>query len=443
LPSQLLLLREKITAGINHLDHTSARKTDRRATRIKRPSGTIQHRMNGAKSWLEISERHLRHNYRALVRAATAAGRSTSVLAVVKARAYGHGAGLCAHVLASAEAAWLGVSDADEGGVVRCSLNTADTARNSPQTQPRILVMSGLLPNDAEKIVANRLTPVVWSPDQVDWLARTAPAAVPFPIHLEIDTGMSRQGALPGAALDRFLDRLSTAPALHLEGVLTHFASAEISGSPLTNLQQERFEAALAQIAERGLRLDWIHAGNSSTIDEGHSLPWLQQIADRHHARSLVRSGIALYGYSLPLDGARSTLKPDLEPVLTWKSRILAVTDLPAGASIGYNATFTTSRPMRLALLPVGYSDGLRRELSGTDMHPGGWVMLHGQRAPIVGRISMNLTTVDVSAVPTAAVGDEVVLLGQGITAEDHARCAHTIPYEILCGLKAKSQLVP
>ena len=126
---------------------------------------------------------------------------------------------------------------------------------------------------------------------------------------------------------------------------------------------------------------------------------------------------------------------------MTWKTRITAIRDVAPGESIGYNGIFTAERPMRIALLPVGYADGLRRELSASNATPGGWVMICGQRAPIVGRISMNLTTVDITGLAAANVGDAVVLLGEGITADDHARLARTIPYEILCGVRARSQL--
>jgi alanine racemase len=121
---------------------------------------------------------------------------------------------------------------------------------------------------------------------------------------------------------------------------------------------------------------------------------------------------------------------------MTWKTRVIGVSEIPAGALVGYNGTFVAEYPMRLALLPVGYADGLRRELSASDAGAGGWVMIRGERAPIVGRVSMNLTTVDVSAIDGAAEGDEAVLLGEGITADDHARLAGTIAYEILCGVR-------
>ncbi len=389
--------------------------------------------MDSSKSWLEISESRLRHNYNALTASAESSG--ASLLSVVKAGAYGHGVEICAPVLAAAGAPWLGVADAEEGARVRHALD------RSHRTKPRILVMCGLLPGDAALLTENQLTPVVWTADQLHWLASEVSPVGPIPIHLEIDTGMSRQGIIPGLPLDDLLDRLTTMPGLRLDGVLTHFASAEISGSPLTTLQKARFETALAQIHSRGLHPEWIHAGNSSTIDEAHCLPWLQAIASRHGARPLVRSGLALYGYCLPLSGAPSTLHDLLEPVLIWKTRVLSLQDVPAGATVGYNATFTAPRSMRLALLPVGYADGLRRELSATTDQSGGWVVLRGQRAPIVGRISMNLTTVDVSDIPNAAPGDEVTMLGEGITADDHACLAGTIAYEILCDLRAQPRL--
>jgi alanine racemase len=125
-----------------------------------------------------------------------------------------------------------------------------------------------------------------------------------------------------------------------------------------------------------------------------------------------------------------------------WKTRVIGLREVQAGDTVGYNAIFTAQRPMRLALLPVGYADGLRRELSSSNSQPGGWVMVHGRRAAIVGRVSMNLTVVDVSEIPDVAVGDEVVVLGDGVTADDHARLAHTISYEIVCGVRASSRLV-
>jgi alanine racemase len=175
--------------------------------------------------------------------------------------------------------------------------------------------------------------------------------------------------------------------------------------------------------------------------------PWLVDLASSVDARAMARCGIALYGYCSPITGADaasapSKLRPALRPVMTWKTRVLSLRDLAAGETVSYNATFTAPRPMRMAMLSVGYSDGLRRALSGSDARPGGWVIIRTrdgseQRAAIVGRVTMNLTMVDVTAIPGVRIGDEVVVLGDGITADDHARLAATIPYEILCAVRA------
>jgi alanine racemase len=394
------------------------------------------------KSWVEISHRALEVNLAALDRAAasnlsTNTSR-TAILAVIKANAYGHGATVCAPILARAK--WLGVTDAAEGAAVRESLHAAGIAEPD---QPQILLMCGLDCADVPLLAHHRLTPVIWFPQQLDWLAAHATTKHPIAVHIEIDTGMARQGARPGEELTRLLAALCRHPQLTLDGVMTHFASAEIAGSEHTHTQQQRFEGALDQLRSMGQHPTWLHAGNTSTLDEARLLPWLSTLAATLGARLLARSGLALYGYTLPLEGAPAQLASALQLVGTWKSRVIAIRDLAPGETIGYNATFTATQPMRFALLPVGYADGLRRELSSTTTQPGGWVMLHGQQAPILGRISMNLTTVDITAIPEAALGDVATLLGPGITAEDHARLAGTIPYEILCGLRARPVLVP
>ena len=387
-------------------------------------------------SWIEISEERLTANYRAIQQAV---GAQTSVLAVVKANAYGHGAEICSPTLARAGAPWLGVTSAAEGAQVRRALAEAGIA---PANQPAILVMCGFTQQDVEALAEHALTPVVWTPEQVGWLEGSGLA-----VHVEVDTGMARQGVHPGAELDDLLDEL-TAAGLALDGLLTHFCAAEVAHSALTQKQERHFEAAIAQVRRHGLTPAWVHAGSSSTVDNpAQSSPWLVDLARSVGARAMVRCGCAIYGYCVPIEGPDAAamppkLRPALRPVMAWKTRVMDLRDLPVGETVGYNATFTAPAPMRLALLPVGYADGLRRELSGTDMHPGGWVVLYtcdgsAHRAPIVGRVTMNLTMVDVTATPGVRVDDEVVLLGDGITAEDHARLASTIPYEILCGVRA------
>lgn len=402
-------------------------------------------RIVGVKSWVEVSEERLAANYRVLVEAA---GADIAVLAVVKADAYGHGAEVCAPVLARVGAEWLGVTDAAEGVVVRRAL----LAAGFDGLVPRILVMSGLLEEDADAVVEHGLTPVVWTVQQMEGLAAAGQrrGAGSVKVHLEIDTGMARQGVAVGD-LPEVLRWLGSQKEIVLDGVMTHFASAEVAGSPLTVMQRGRFEEAVRGVREAGLRPAWVHAGNSSTVDNDAAdsgvLGWLRGVADGLGARAMVRSGIGMYGYCLPIESAdgaavrgRALVRDRLRPVMTWKTRVIGVREVGAGDTVGYNGTFVAQQSMRLALLPVGYADGLRRELSS--LSAGGWVMLHGCKAAIVGRVSMNLTVVDVTEIPDVRVGDAVVVLGDGITADDHARQAGTIAYEIVCGVRAESRLV-
>jgi alanine racemase len=154
-----------------------------------------------------------------------------------------------------------------------------------------------------------------------------------------------------------------------------------------------------------------------------------------------VRTGLAIYGYCLPVEGEDGTvhLQPELQPVMTWKAAVLGVREVEAGATVGYGATFVAERPMRLALIAAGYADGFRREASSGMGN--GWVMVAGGRAPVVGRVSMNLLVVDVTAIDGVMAGAEAVLLGEGVSAEDHARWSGTISYEILCGVRGKRML--
>jgi alanine racemase len=390
------------------------------------------------KSWIEVSQERLMDNFRAV---AEVAGAETQVLAVVKANAYGHGAEVCSVALARAGARWLGVADAKEGSRLRRALDAAAVDRE----RAGILVLCGLMPGDVAVdlalVVEYGLTLVVWTLEQLKWLH----GHTGMRVHVEVDTGMGRQGARPGAELDELLSAIAEA-GLKLDGVMTHFSAAEVAHSESTHAQERRFEEAIAQVRVKGMSLRWVHAGNSSSVDNpAHEGSWLPELAKSVGAGAMVRSGIALYGYCLPIqqswhqkpDGYVDVqLHPKLLPVMTWKTYVLDVREMAAGDSIGYNGTFRAKHAMRVALLPVGYSDGLRRDLSGSDARPGGWVMLHGHAAAIVGRISMNLTTVDVSGISGVQTGDEVVLLGDGITADDHARLAGTISYEILCGVR-------
>jgi alanine racemase len=350
-------------------------------------------------------------------------------------------------VLAGAGAEWLGVTGVEEGRVVRRFLREAGIEVGK---QPRVLVMCGISAEDAEAVVAEGLTPVVWSLEQVRWLAKAAErAGIVVPVHVEVDSGMTRQGVRPGVALRKLMKSIHAAKSLRLDGVMTHFASAEVAGSLQSIRQREMFEIALMEIGEAGVMPAWVSVGNTSGVDlvEGPEdlIAWSARLAKGIGARAMVRAGLGLYGYNLPLEpqaGSHtilSRLDKELKPVMTWKAKVIGVEDVSAGEAVGYNGTFVTERPMRLALVAAGYADGFRRELSSTNKRAGGWVMLRGKRAPVVGRVSMNLTSVDVTGIEGVVVGDDAVLLGEGVSAVDHAHLAGTIAYEILCGVRGDS----
>jgi alanine racemase len=391
------------------------------------------------KSWIELDEERLLGNFNVLAKAAGGA----AVLPVVKANAYGHGLEQCARVLAQAGAEWLGVTGVEEGTRVRRLLAESGIAADA---QPRVLVMCGISQEDAQTVVAERLTPVVWSVEQVGWLVAALEQQSrggSLRVHVEVDSGMSRQGAKPGDELQSVLEAIEGANGLRLDGVMTHFADAEVAGSEQSASQRKSFEAALQQVWAAGVVPGWLSVGNTSGIDlmdrSEDFLAWMKRLAAGMGARGLVRTGLALFGYRLALQGdapVASRLQGKVLPVMTWKAKIIGVADVPAGSAVGYNGTFAAEQPMRLALVAAGYADGLRRELSSTNTKAGGWMMVRGQRAAIVGRISMNLTTVDVTDIADVKVGDVAVLLGEGITAEDHALIAGTIAYEIVCGVR-------
>jgi alanine racemase len=382
--------------------------------------------------WAEISSRRLLVNYEELCRAA---GPQADLMAVVKGNAYGHDARVCAPLLAAAGAQWLGVTGAEEGAVVRAIC-----------PQSRILLLSGVFPGEADFVIDQGLTPVVWEPWHLDLLeaaasARRMPAAS-LAVHLEIDTGMSRQGVrivsshVSPETASLFL-RFHPGSCLRLEGVMTHFCAPEAFSSTQPNPQVASLGAGLDSILARGLRPQWLHAGNSSTILAGPDRQALVEMASRAEARPMFRAGLALYGYldRLTQDGSSwEAEEAGFAPVLTWKTQVTSLRTLQAGETAGYGHTFTAARETRLALLPVGYADGLNRLLSNR-----GHVLIRGQKTPIAGRVSMDQTVVDVTGIPGVAIGEEAVLLGtqgeRSVTAWDLADLAGTIPWEVLCAI--------
>jgi alanine racemase len=378
--------------------------------------------------WAEVSSHRLLANYKKLRRMA---GTHADLMPVVKANAYGHDVLACAPLLAGAGASWLGVTGAEEGAAMRAVC-----------PQPRILLMSGLFRGEAEMVIDQCLTPVVWEPWQLDLLEEAGMARGMAPlslaVHLEIDTGMSRQGVRV-ADVASLLPRFHSGSCLRLEGVMTHFSSPETISSVRPNPQLAGFATALELILAHGLRPQWLHAGNSSSLVAGADRKTLMEMAFAAGVRLMLRPGLALYGYldRITLDGLSWDGEPGFAPVLAWKTEVTSLRTLQKGESAGYSNAFTAQRTARLALLPVGYADGYNRLLSNR-----GHVLIRGREAPIAGRVSMDQTVVDVTDISAAAIGDEVVLLGsqgrKSVTAWDVADLTGSIPWEVLCAISSR-----
>jgi alanine racemase len=364
-------------------------------------------------TWAEIDLDAIAHNTRELKRRV---GEKTELMAVVKANAYGHGAVPVAETVLENGASRLAVNRAVEGVQLRQGGITAP-----------ILIMGYTLPAQAETIVHWDLTPTVNDPEQAQALSTAAshPSFIPpkvggerggeLPIHVKVDTGMGRFGLLPKEVAD-FVREISALPGIFIEGVYTHFAIADAADKSYTLQQFEIYLEAVKRLEEAGFTIPIKHvAGSAATLD----LP--QTYLD------MVRCGIVLYGLR-PSDEVEPTIP--LRPAMTLKSRVARVRTLPAGSSISYGCTYTASEPTLVALVPVGYGDGYRRLISNR-----GQVLIHGQRAPIVGRVCMDQFVVKVSHIPDVQRHNEVVLLGrQGndeISAEEIATWAETINYEV------------
>ena len=337
------------------------------------------------------------------------AGGKAELMVAVKANGYGHGAVPVARAAMEGGATRLAVHRTLEGVQLRQAGIAAP-----------ILIMGYTLPAESERVVRWNLTPTVNSRPQAEALSAAAVAGgKPLPVHVKVDTGMGRYGLLPGEVLD-FVRFLSELPGLVLEGLYTHHAVADLADKTFTRHQFGIYMDVVKQLETAGFIFPLKHVSNSATTLD---LPEM--------ALDMVRCGIALYGLR-PSDEVEPAIP--LRSALTLKSRVARVRTLPAGASISYGRTYITDRPTRVALVPVGYGDGYHRILSNR-----GAVLIHGQRAPIVGRVCMDQFVVDVSHIPGVRLHDEVVLIGrQGeehIPAEEVARWAETINYEVTTSL--------
>jgi len=301
--------------------------------------------------------------------------------------------------------------------------------------------MGGIFSGQGRDVVAHGLTAVVWEHDQLDELEAAAGqsnlAPGSLPVHLEIDTGMSRQGVAPGEVA-QFLARFGPHSPLRIETVTTHLYASDETNGLVTASQLSRLDQALARIRHLHPAPEWLSAGASAALLGNDAHP-IVALAHRWSLKLMLRPGLALYGlaprFEPPFDShhepsALTDARHRLQPVLAWKTRVVSLREIPAGTEIGYNGTFVATEPMRLALIAAGYADGLDRRLGNHFS-----LLVRGQRAPLVGRISMDQSVLDVTDIPNVEQGDNVVLIGrqenEAVTAFDHADAAGTIPWEV------------
>ena len=387
--------------------------------------------------WAEISTHAFEENFRFL---ASLAAPHAELMAIVKADAYGHSLALCAPAAVRAGATWLGVTSVEEAVATRALCQ-----------QARILAIGSAFPGQGRAVVEHRITPVAWELAHLNEMEAAAHAAGvergSINIHIEIDTGMSRQGVVP-EQLEPLLARFTPSSPLRLEGIMTHLFAADEADGSVTAAQLRRLNNALARVTAAGLLPDWLSVGSSAALVAGNAAQ-LAELAANHGMRLLLRPGLALYGvtprFDPPFEGEEpaslQAARAHLQPVLAWKSRVMGVRSIAAGTVIGYNGTFAATEPMRVALVAVGYADGLDRHLGNHFS-----LLVRGQRAPLVGRVSMDHAVIDVTEISGVAAGDEVVLLGtqgtEAIRAYDHADATGTIPWEVFTRITARVQRV-
>jgi alanine racemase len=346
----------------------------------------------------------LRHNFRQL---REVCGPEVKIMAVIKADAYGHGLLPSARSLKAEEVDYFGVAYLAEGLCLR------QAGIDTP-----ILLLMGIMPEEADAAVAADLEVALFSRDIAASLAaRARQQNKKARVHVKIDTGMGRLGLLP-REVRHFLEYLAGLPELEVVGIISHFAESDISDQSFTLKQLQDFDELLQQVLAWGWSAPVSHIANSAAILHVH----------RSHL-NMVRAGISLYG-SPPSQEIPVRVK--LKPVMSLRTRVLQLKNLPAGASISYGRTYITPAPIRLAVLPIGYCNGYSRLFSNR-----GWVLINGRRAPIRGRVCMNLTMVEVTDIPEIKEGNTVTLLGQdgsdSLSADNLADWANTISYEIYC----------
>ncbi len=360
------------------------------------------------RTWAEIHLAHLEHNYRAL---RGMLPRGCRFLGVVKANAYGHGAVTVAKRLEALGCEYLAVACLDE----------AVQLRRADITAP-ILILGSTFPEFAGELLRYDLTQTVQDAETARALSAAAVAVdKPLKIHIKVDTGMSRLGFLcdePSmAASVEQIAQVCALPGLRAEGIFTHFANAD-ADEEYTMCQFTRFMQVLDALAERAVTFEIRHCAASAAV-----LNYPCTHLD------MVRPGIALYGH-YPDPSCEGLDGPGLLPVMTVKTRVIAVRSMPAGTKVSYGGTHTLARDSRVAVLPMGYADGLERLLSNRCA-----MLVQGKRVPVLGRVCMDLCMVDVTDLPEVSPGDEVIVFGPELPLEEKADTIGTIQYELLCGI--------
>jgi len=336
-------------------------------------------------------------------------GSCVKILCMVKANGYGHGATEISPTLARAGADAFGVATLEEAVQLR-----------EAGIQAPLIVLAGVFPAQLDTFVEYKLTPVVHDLISLKALDReSSRRQVELRVHLKIDTGMGRLGFLAAEA-DQWIAAIKQAESLHIQGVFSHFSHAESVQGDYTQKQLEIFKRVLGQLRSAGVIPDLVHLANSAATI---TLPAAYF--------DMVRPGLMLYGV-YPSPNMKEQI--NLKPVLSWKTKILQLKNVPSGTSVSYGQTYVTERESLIATLPMGYADGYPRFLSNR-----GEALVRGQRARIAGRVCMDLTMIDVTDIRNVRQGDEVVLLGrQGgaeISADEIAAWANTISYEILTSI--------
>jgi len=361
------------------------------------------------RSWLEVSRSRIAGNYRAV---RELVGPGVEVAAVVKADGYRHGAVEVSRVLTGEGAEWLAVSNVEEGVALRQAGIAA-----------RVLIMADVLRFEREALVEHRLTPVIHS---LDHLRELDTIGKQITYHLKIDSGMGRLGTR--ASVDEISAAVGGCRHARLEGLMTHLASAGDYTRGQSEEQVARFDGLVEGLRRRGIEASFRHVASTIAIAYGRREAW----------HNMVRPGHAIYGYVSPArgDSAPASLL-HVKPALSWRAAILSVKDVPAGARIGYGGMFVAPSPMRIGVLAAGYADGIPHGLSNR-----GHVIAGGRMARILGAVSMDLTTVDLTEAPQMKPGDAVTLVGEEgeciQDAQQMAREAGSISYSLLCGISAR-----